>query len=647
MALTGEAVGKALERIWPTRGSRVAAGVLSVMAAGLVVFVFKNADWAGRIAGRVAKGKKPRLEDFIYDGQWHAAVVSAGVFLVLAALARFWTVAPPRPVAEARPAAGGWRPWLFWGLMGAVLIGAALVRVPRLSLSLYNDEEYTFRRYVAGEHKHMPDGTREWRPVSWLGTLWGSQMANNGVPYSLAARACYDWAVKTGRAVATLPAEVPLRVPALVAGLGSIVVMALLARHLGGAGAGVLAAVLAALHPWHVRYSTEARGHSFVLLLAPLLPLALARAVETGRRRWWVVFGAAEVGLLWSFAGSVYYVFAFNVLALVWLWRRGGSAWRTFVAVHALAAVVFIQLIAPCFPQIRAALAENDVFSAGISRAWFANTGSFLFAGMPWENANPGMPDHPSMGRAWDAGWAPVLWCLGWITLAMACALGRVGRSLVGWPLALSLPLAAVLAVTVTFIGKSVLFSWYVLYLLPGGLVLVAVGLSEWLRSTSRGASRRLRPTKAVLSAVPVFIVILMWLQVIARPLVTYLSTGKQALREVARFVREPVDGVEPLAVLHATEAGTYDPTLEFIDADVTALRRWMARSDAENRPLVVAFGYRTVVARTHPDFLRAIEESGDFDKVATFPGLEEPQFAHFVWRHSPKPGAAGGVGGR
>jgi hypothetical protein len=379
-----------------------------------------------------------------------------------------------------------------------------------------------------------------------------------------------------------------------------------------------------------VRYSTEARGHSFVLLLAPLLPLALARAVDSGRWRWWALFGATEVGLLWSFAGSLYYVAAFNFLALVWLWRRGGGTWRTFLAVHVMAAIVYLHLMAPCFPQIRAALAGNDVFSSGLSRHWFANTGSFLFAGMPWENANPEIASHPSLG-----GTPRVLlgFVLVWVLLALAAGGRRAWDTPVGRLLVPTLPLAAALAVTATLVGKSVLFSWYVLYLLPGGLVLAGLGLAELMR---RGRPMR-GGVRIALSVAPVAVAFFAWLTLIAGPLATYRKTGKQALREVARFLRTPIDGVAPLAVLHASEAGAYDPTLEFIEPDPARLKALMARADAERRPLLVAFGYRPGIAMASPEFLRAIEESGDFERVAHFPGLEEPQFAHHVWRYRPR----------
>ena len=624
---------KKLISLWPTTAARTAAMILGgVAVVGALVVAGGHGAWTGLVAARLAQGKKPRLEDFIVEGQWHAALVSAVVCAVLALTVSWWlpvvaAVARCRPAPE-RP----WRRW-FWVGLAAVVVAGGVVRLPRLSHSLYNDETYTFRRYVAGDHKRQPDGTREWRPVSWQVTLWGNQMANNGVPYSLAARAAYDFAVSRGWVRAMLPAEVPLRLPALLAGLGSLVVMALLARRWGGAWAGMTAATVAAVHPWHVRYSTEARSHSLVLLLAPLLPLVLDRAVACGRLRWWAAFAATEVMLLWAFAGSLYFLVAFNGLALVWLWRRGGGVWRTFLAVHLVAAAVYCHLMAPCLPQMRQAIRDNPVFSAGISWEWALTTGSFLLTGMPWLNGNPEMASHPSLQRVWVEFPAAVMLLLLSAAALVGAGVRRVWSDLSGRVLAFSLPLAAVLAVTATMASGTLLISWYMLYLLPAGLVLAAVGSVALVQAARRRGGFAARAALSV-----VVLAWLGWATVIASPLLTYRQMGKQALREVARFLAVPVNGVPPLAVTHRTEAIVYDPSLYSLEMDLVDLRRLLARSDAEGRPLLVAFGYRDLILHETPEFLQAIEESGDFERVAHFPGLEEPQFAQHIWRHRPRP---------
>lgn len=627
-------VVKTITTLWPTRAMGATAAILVSVAATIFgVVVVRQAEWADRIDDRMARGKKPRLEDFVQEGQWQAAVVSSVACLALAMTARYWMAsAGGIGVTRAEGADGGLSGgrrlarW-FWPVVLLGVIGAAWLRVPRLTHSLYNDEEYAFRRYVGGEHKLREDGGREWRPVPWLGTLWGNQMANNSVPYSLASRAAYDWAVAQGRATATLPAEVPLRLPAFLAGLGSVVVVALLARRLAGPAAGMVAGALAAVHPWHVRYSTEARGHSLILLLAPLLPLALARAVESGRWRWWALFGLVEVLALWAFAGALYYLVAFNFLALIWLWRRPGGLWRPFLAIQAMAAVVYLHLMAPCFPQMRAALAANAVFSSGVSSSWYANTGSFLLGGLPWPNANPELSDHPSMQARWgEYPWAMAALAAG-IVGAIGLGVGRVWRDPIGRLTALSLPLAAGLAVAATMVSGAVLFSWYVLYLLPAGLVLAAAGLvtavdskaadARWLSLVRWGC------VGGLLAG---------WIWMIRAPLDTYRRMGKQALREVAVFLRQPVDGVVPLAALHRSEAIAYDPSLIVIDDDPASLRALTDRADAEGRPLLVAIAYRPLVAQSSPAWLDAIENSGEFERLAYFPGLEEAQFAHHVW---------------
>ncbi|MFN0129336.1 MAG: glycosyltransferase family 39 protein [Verrucomicrobiales bacterium] len=629
-------VVRTITTLWPTRAIGATAAILvSVVAALIGAVVVRHAEWADRIDARVARGKKPRLEDFIEEGQWQAALVSSVVCLALAMTARYWMAG----VAIVERADGGPRSgqrsvrW-FWPVVLLCLIGAAWLRAPRLTHSLYNDEEYAFRRYVAGEHKLREDGGREWRPVSWLGTLWGNQMANNSVPYSLVSRAAYDWAVAQGWAAATLPAEVPLRLPAFLAGLGSVGVVALLARRLAGPAAGVVAGALAAVHPWHVRYSTEARGHSFILLLAPLLPLLLDRAVESDRWRWWALFGLVEVLTLWSFAGALHFLVAFNFLALIWLWRRPGAAWRRFLAIQAMAAVVYCHLMAPCFPQMRAALAANEVFSSGVSRSWYANTGSFLLGGLPWPNANPELSDHPSMQALWgEYPWTMAALAVGMMGV-IGLGVGRVWRDPIGRLVTLSLPLAAGLAITASMVSGAVLFSWYVLYLLPGGLVLAAAGLVTVVESRAAGV-----PWQPLARWGFIGILLAGWIWMIRAPLATYRSMGKQALREVATFLRQPVDGVAPLAALHRSEAIAYDPSLIVIDDDPASLRALTDRADAEARPLVVAVGYRSLVAQSSPAFLNAIEHSGEFERLNYFPGLEETQFAHQVWLRRPRAG--------
>ncbi len=52
-----------------------------------------------------------------------------------------------------------------------------------------------------------------------------------------------------------------MRVPTLLVGMLSVAAVAWLLLECGFPLAGAIAAFLLALHPWHLRYATEARGY--------------------------------------------------------------------------------------------------------------------------------------------------------------------------------------------------------------------------------------------------------------------------------------------------------------------------------------------------------------------------------------------------
>jgi uncharacterized membrane protein len=79
-------------------------------------------------------------------------------------------------------------------------------------------------------------------------------------------------------------------------------------KRLGFARAGVIAAFVLSVHPWHVRYAIELRGYIFTLLFGPLMIYCLIQAIESGRWRWWTGFAASEIALLYAYPGCLYMV---------------------------------------------------------------------------------------------------------------------------------------------------------------------------------------------------------------------------------------------------------------------------------------------------------------------------------------------------
>src|SRR5918997_2957510 len=79
-----------------------------------------------------------------------------------------------------------------------------------------------------------------------------------------------------------------LRLPSFIAGAATIPLIYAVGARTVGRGAALLAAALAALSPFLIFYSTEARSYALLVAFVLVSTLALLVAVEGGRTRWWV-----------------------------------------------------------------------------------------------------------------------------------------------------------------------------------------------------------------------------------------------------------------------------------------------------------------------------------------------------------------------
>ena len=114
------------------------------------------------------------------------------------------------------------------------------------------------------------------------------------------------------------------RFPAVLAGVGSVIVAGRIARR-QGAFESVAAMLLVGGSYLCIHYSSEARGYAYVALFAPLSFLLLERALE--KPRWTRCLAFAAVAVL-GFLSHLVYVFCFAALVLwslvhVWRTRRG------------------------------------------------------------------------------------------------------------------------------------------------------------------------------------------------------------------------------------------------------------------------------------------------------------------------------------
>ena len=197
----------------------------------------------------------------------------------------------------------------FWGMQ-------------RLPQSLWDDEDSSLHRAVLGQYRRDKGGELKLREASWETALWNYwKPANHQLQTVLSKVSLECWRAVT-RPSGLQFSEPSVRFPCFVVGILSIGSLAVLLKRLHFARAGVIAAFLLAVHPWHVRYAIELRGYIFTLLFGPLMIYSLIQAIDSGRWRWWIGFAASEFAVLYAYPGCLYMVAIANLCGAIALILR-------------------------------------------------------------------------------------------------------------------------------------------------------------------------------------------------------------------------------------------------------------------------------------------------------------------------------------
>jgi 4-amino-4-deoxy-L-arabinose transferase-like glycosyltransferase len=147
--------------------------------------------------------------------------------------------------------------------------------------------------------------------------------------------------------------DASLRAPSAVFGVLAVLATFLLGRRLFGAGAGLAAAFLSAVAPFHVNYGQEARPYALLLLLALLSTHALVRlAEEPGRWGRRVAYGALAASLPYTHANGAFVLLAHASFGAVTLVRARGEERRALAAGALAATGVATVLLAPWLPSL-------------------------------------------------------------------------------------------------------------------------------------------------------------------------------------------------------------------------------------------------------------------------------------------------------
>jgi hypothetical protein len=146
------------------------------------------------------------------------------------------------------------------------------------------------------------------------------------------------------------PGILAMRLPAVVPGILTLLLMWPLGRRLVGSAPALIATVALALSPIHVFYSRFARTYALTALLALLLIDALRRATsEGGGRRHWVAVSVLAALIPYVHLSSLGLVATVGLTSLALAWMKGRSV-RALVAPvvsFALGAVLCALLFLP------------------------------------------------------------------------------------------------------------------------------------------------------------------------------------------------------------------------------------------------------------------------------------------------------------
>ena len=604
---------------------RISAGIFALLAVVLIV-VDRPVKEERHIAQRRAAGQTVPLHSYVAVWSWYGLWANAALAGVMVALS---------PFAGRRVE---WRDdrrdhkltrWEQAGI-GLLAIGAAVSNAPRLGHSLWGDEEFTMKRLIAHEVKRLDDGSLRIEPHTWQTALWGYRKTTNHVGYTVIAKAFHDVFFKRG----TGPrdpffSETLVRLPVYLAGLLSIFALAWAALVWGFRG-GTLIAVLAYVsHAWFMRFGVDARGYGFVLLFVPVLVGALGRAVQTGRWRWWLLFGLAEFFLIWTFFGIIYIVLCVNLaaLAMVWLLPLAKTQRVTLLArwavANVMAAMLVVALMAPCLPQLLEFMATKPL-QGTLDRGWFVDAVCYLACGVPWHEWEPANPLCASLEQG-QLSRGTTLGILALLAFAfvLGCAL-LVADSRKRW---LLLPVIAAPALMIAHQSASGIrpYHWYLVPFLPGVFLAWAAAGGAWWRWFQRS------PRPVITWSAQASLLALLGLVLSHR-----LSSEERSLlrahpieacRESVALTREVTNPRHPDYDKEVITSGfsfyteAYDEGLyRFSTAD--ELRKLALRADSEKKRFFVNFGFPALTRQANPEIMALLDDPRFFERKAVLHGM-------------------------
>lgn len=621
------------------RGDWLVWGIalLGVLCSGWWL-VSQAHPWDLKELARLADGTKRKYKDFMAPGLWYGALLNVAIWLPMVLFSRFWPKGEGAHCAGVGGAQGG-NDRRFWPLVLGIILVAGVVRWQRMDLSYWGDEGWAVTRYGHGLDRPAERGNLQGRMVfiaaNWEQVFFDDHTGGNHYLFTAAQRATLDaWRAVTGRSREAFD-ETVSRLPAFLAGLGSLVILAGMLRWWGQSTVGVWACFFLAFHPMHLRYSSEARGYSLMLcfLLATLWFSGLA--LKTGRWRWWLLFGLAEFLTMYSWKGIYYGLALLNlVLVLILLFAplqpdrpAGRARWVSigrWTAASLFAAGLFAHLVMPCVLQGRVAAKIAGVKPMYLP--WLKDALSQFFIGMNWDLA----PDNPSKVASLRllTGFPGVSWPL--LTLFS----GLLGVGLVSMVKRAPHLAAMGLALVVSCVVGALHFkykvhlewlAWYSFYAVPVISVALAFGADRVVGSCA--GIRRHGPRLAGLAGSVVTVCYLLVILPQTRYMVTHPVEANREAFEVTRGLHEPMHVMSESTVFTVylwRYIGLYDPRADIHVRDASTLKAKIADVEAVGGELYVVMGERALSELLNPDMVAMLRDPRLFTNTRTFHAQDE-----------------------
>jgi hypothetical protein len=601
---------------------------LGVTALALGVFLLV-ADHPGEIAAeidaRLSEGKKPRAESDFALGLWWAALTNFVLCLLLLGGARHWARRLPIPDRATFPAVRPGRAILL-GLLATMALGGAM-RWNLAHRSLWWDElwgiKYGVVGYYIGDAK-TPLAERRFGEGSWQRALWHYTRPMNHPAASLPARLSHvAWSKLAKPAAPHEFSDFAVRLPNWLAAIAAIGTVGLLGVLWGRPQAGLLAALLLAVHPWHIRYGIDLRGYSWLILWTAMGLVWLTHLFRENRTRWWPwwAFGINQALLVWSFPHGAVVAAAFFAVAGLLIHRAWGektdrtTAWLRLILVNSVAAMLYIQIFGPNLFQMVLWWKENTATHSDhpLDAALLAETITRLLTGSPW--SIPNEPDYPQLSAMPFSIWLCVF-----IAIAFLAGLFRRHDRPVAWLLAAPVVGGAVLLAAFGC-TDSYYYSRFLSFLLIPFCLAVGMAL-DW-----RPPGSRFRVLAALTVAISfVTLAAPQWSVLLSRPY--------SPMRDVATVLNAESGSSIIACYGHGSEMlPIYAPTVRAAST-LADLKTLAAEAESKGLSLLVTYGYPALNRHGIPDGFQWLDDPRRFQPIGTWQGID-PDFEFQVLRWS------------